>query len=667
MSNLLYYVFITIVASVVYFTSDEKQPTQIIQTVTGYLLLATLPWFRYLFAGVFKKYSNLYLKIFLLNIGIFALNFGFFNICHFGSIKFIVLLFVFITIADVLFWIFSIIFKFDINKMNFHAPLVIVLLTAVLMGVIFHQYLNNKLEGNINNHILSSTAFGVPQELQNRGIKPFFLFDYELGWDGQFYYYIANDLFANKDTPVHIDAPAYRYYRAGFAFFSKIISLVCLQDWVSPQMHLLIYCLLFLIASYTLAKFLQRKKQNVWLSLVWIFTTGNMLTIYNALPDAAADSFFILSLPFLYSFMNNKKLLFNGIFFDIFITFAIFSREVYSLFLFAIFIFVLIDFIKKRHLQIGLSAISIIPIVIYIGWRMFITLKLGSPLVEAIVGLPFVSLIKYLFLLLYPHQVLLPLYAAILLISVFIGIKVVKLHQNLFDGFLGLSLVFIVILYSVFGDTIIINWTGYWKAIGPLIIISILLVDYIDKKFYPFMICIVIMMLVSGHSVYFTHYSRLIEPKEYQVLSNSNLFREALPADYKACFDKQDYKIKIIDYNIETKANNRWLVVKFIIQNKTDYTWKSGDSLYNINISGFWLNKHNNKTYAGYKTFIPDGLAPNAEKQLYVVAKLPQKYKHMRFVISPVQIGCDKFYQNNTYDNVYIDLNEKKEKLNEAR
>lgn len=142
-----------------------------------------------------------------------------------------------------------------------HARRMRILATAVAIAALYHIiafsfYLHGTLEGQINNHILAGDMFGVPDALQQKGIKPLYYGPGRTGWDGQFYYYIANDLLGLKDTSEHIDASTYRYQRVGLSLYTAIVAALTGQDWVSPDTFFVSYFVLVLVATWFGAKLL---------------------------------------------------------------------------------------------------------------------------------------------------------------------------------------------------------------------------------------------------------------------------------------------------------------------------------------------------------------------------------------------------------------------------
>ena len=135
-------------------------------------------------------------------------------------------------------------------KVNRTIIIVVLIFLTYTLGS-FCIYLERTLNGNINNHIFSGEMFGVPVDLKERGIKPLFYGPSQTGWDGQFYYYMSNDILALKDTASHIDSPSYRYQRVGLSLYAATVAKILGMDWVSPATYFISYLFLILAATWS--------------------------------------------------------------------------------------------------------------------------------------------------------------------------------------------------------------------------------------------------------------------------------------------------------------------------------------------------------------------------------------------------------------------------------
>ena len=94
------------------------------------------------------------------------------------------------------------------------------------------------------------------------------------GWDGQFHFYIANDLLLQKDTAQHIDAPTYRYQRIGLPLLARGLAFLTFSDWVSPLAYWGTSVLLVAAGTFAFAWMLATLGLPPWLSLVWALSGG---------------------------------------------------------------------------------------------------------------------------------------------------------------------------------------------------------------------------------------------------------------------------------------------------------------------------------------------------------------------------------------------------------
>jgi len=372
------------------------------------------------------------------------------------------------------------------NISVFHMIILLVTLGSSLF--IMTAYLYHPLRfGTFNQHFLPAKMFGVPEELAEKGIKPLYVEPKECGWDGQFYYYIANDVLGLKDTSKHIDADAYRYQRIGLPLLAKVLSLVVLRDWVSPVIYYLTSLLLILGAAVTGASFFKEKGVLPYWILIWSLGVGTQLTLMNGLPDAAADSLLIMALVAL---MRRHY----G-WYAVAASLAALSREAYVLVAMTIF---LTHFCSKFLPINSLSLLNIkkccletlldrtmwflfLPVLIFTLWQGYIHFHFGSPSAQAsgILGLPFQNIWHYFYSgwqqqhpLLGPGPIGRIEAIGILLFVVLLSSCLVRLIGLLKWGSsrdssgVGIAIGFVCLIgmYYCFGPTVMQHYTGYMKA-----------------------------------------------------------------------------------------------------------------------------------------------------------------------------------------------------------
>ena len=192
-------------------------------------------------------------------------------------------------------------------------------------------WVGKSLGGNYNWLFLPSKMFGMPEKIsQYDKTEPLFKYNDGSGWDGQFYYYISNDLLGTKGYSNNVDSPSYRWQRIGLPLIAKIISMCLLKKQVSVLVYTMTNLLIVLLGFFCAIKYLKKINRTFTWAIPWVLSCGVMVTIRCGLPDAAADALFIMAFIFL---LEHKY-----IWYAILMTMTCLSREGYVLIAFCIFI-----------------------------------------------------------------------------------------------------------------------------------------------------------------------------------------------------------------------------------------------------------------------------------------------------------------------------------------
>lgn len=356
--------------------------------------------------------------------------------------------------------------------------LLTLLVTACVSSYSMFRYVSGPLNGDFSKHIMSAKRWGIPDELKEKGIAPLYTTEHDAGWDGQFHYYMSNDLLAQKDTSKHVDADAYRYQRIGLPLFAKLLSLATFQDWVSTETYYASSFLLVLSAVLVGGIFFaQNNSTPLWI-LPWALSAGTQLTLLNGLPDAAADAFFIMALVACFS----RRYWLYGIL----ISFAALSREAYILFPLIFFAGMMWVQLKSKEYRFRLFdwLLCALPIVLFGCWHLFIRFHFDqTPGSQAsrILGFPLLSTLKHLIQGLSGHYPGMPegnhsrlhganivFYLMLILSTLVAAVKFSPLKKlamtSLLQTTLSLYLTLLIGLYLFFGDTVMWHFSGYMKA-----------------------------------------------------------------------------------------------------------------------------------------------------------------------------------------------------------
>lgn len=536
----------------------------------------------------------------------------------------------------------------------FKKPLIIVILTALLAGFYMTYYLSTELRGNINFFMLPAKMFGVPKALVEKGITPLYAGSAS-GWDGQFYYYMSNDLLGLKDTAQHIDSPSYRYQRIGLPLLANIISKITFQTWVSPFTYYLTYLAIILLATFYLARYYYQENRSPYLALFWSCSLGVQLTLTNALPDGAADAFLILSAL---AFLNRRHF-----FYILFITLSALSREAYILVAGTILLLTAglnwredgFKSLLTKHLSKLL--LYTLPCVIFVAWQAYIILHFhATPSSEAggILNWPFASLGYYFFHALFTTHnkkevIFLILFTVLTATGIFLAVKA-NFNKLLSTEkrIVIFSIIPQLLLYTAFGHTVMFDYTGYMKTASVLLFFIPFVYVMQNKKMGKLLFCILVFTTLlsiqslftrinagpnhivdtarpSGQFSCLNHYSAKLE-----VLSVTPLYKQDI---WRRLYHSQDYG----SHNV--RLTNTSSQVFPSAQN--------GSGMVNI---GYQYNdpQTGQVLQDGGRTPLPYDLLPgqSVDLDLWVESPTPLA-KGSILIISPVQEGCAWFYRQN--------------------
>ena len=557
-----------------------------------------------------------------------------------------------------------------------------ILMAAVAAAALYHFiafsfYLHGTLEGQINNHILAAEMWGTPAKMQARGIKPLYHGPVQTGWDGQFYFYIANDLLAREDTPKHIDSPSYRYQRVGMSLYAAAVSFVAGKGWVSPTSYFLSYFALVLVATWFGTKLLIAKGMHPLFALLWPLSVGTQITMFNALPDAAADAFLILGLAALYARRIPVAI--------IPLTLSALSREVYILFPVFIAAMCWVERLSQQrtsgatHWRAFLTSLGhaplyylAVPVCITIGWQLFVTLKFGivaGSQANGVLGPPLAAWFHYFMSGLQGNHpvvgptiwaraeavaLLLFLLTLIAAIALSLYVLVARRAQTAVDRGVAMTTIVLVLLYACFGPIVAMHYTGYLKAAAVFaFLIPLLLAAAVPSLRWRTASLVFLAVVLLASSSYNWRFRILPGPSydRYTRMSEVSDTREL------ACLGAYEAGIEIRGLEfIEQRGiqglifgAKKKLIAHVALKNKGHSPLVSTTKgLGSVHMSYHWLDEEQGGVRRdGVRSAIVKPLQPGDSAVIAVVASIPSKPGRYILRLSAVQEGCAWFYLAN--------------------
>jgi hypothetical protein len=541
----------------------------------------------------------------------------------------------------------------------------------------FGFYHARTLQGDINHHILAGEMFGVPADLKARGLEPLYHGKGMTGWDGQFYYYMANDILALKDTPQHIDAPSYRYQRIGLSLYTAVVAKLLGRDWVSPSLFFWSYLGLLLVAVWAGARLFQRLGASPYLILLWALGVGPQITLFNALPDAAADAFMIIGL----SALCASRVFLGAILFSM----AGLAREVYVLFP---------AFILLSHAAGALTGASasgassmlsgwrnllrwhrwywlLLPGLVVVAWRCYVELHFGvSPAQQAdgILGMPLQAWTSYFISGVRGHHLFAPVqsYQEAMCLLLFLVVLILAMGwalSRLRRGTAGMSpevrgmvwaTLALVALYASFGYVVIMHYTGYYKAVVVFFFLIPFLMsqqhDQAARLFRTGGVAILVLALVLPQAYNLDGRILLINDDIDEYTHNSMVTRDqSQPClkDPSASWQVKHVSARSWGSLASLFGRRGVLIVDIELTNTGREAWVSTRAPGGIYMSYQWVDGQGKVVTDGVRSALLTPLEPGQSRALTLVVKTPRRKGNSTLRLSPVQEQCAWFYRAN--------------------
>lgn len=532
--------------------------------------------------------------------------------------------------------------------------LILVSFVVLITFCLQMHYVGTKLYGNNDWRVWSSAMFGggVPEHLQKQGVQT--LFDKNIaGWDSKFHYYIANDLLNKHDTVKSIDAPIYRWQRIGLPLTAKFFSVLLGYDYVTSDVYHLSSLFFFFIALLMFANFITQRGLSVLWILPWAFSPGIHQTLLHGLPDALADSYFLIS--FIALLTKRFRL------YAIFITLAALSRESYILPAFIFFIMAFLGILKKEDkfkifplIKFAIPGIIFLSIHFYINVQLFPLLSSSGSLATVsggILNYPFIEFIKYYYKsasnLSFLESGFLTFYIVTISLTAFGSYKDYKVKKEF--------LVFIpmIILMSSFGYIVMFHYSGYMKGISILYAILPMTFMYVkEKKYLLVSTCFLLFYVISGFYIGF--YKERIDqkwiPTPIQQSGTPELINNEIPAvkikNFEASFKlgKKLSENKFVNMPLKKLFINDYIEQEVVSKNLSKDIWYSKGNIkennsFSVTYGYVRKNDQSKVRYTGVRFKLPKDIYPNDDFMVKVLALKPNKKKYSKICVSMMQDG----------------------------
>lgn len=358
--------------------------------------------------------------------------------------------------------------------------LVILFLTGTTFLSVLYLY-SFKFDKNITGFMVIGDYFKAPQIWTSQTL----IHKGSVGYDGQFYYYIAHDPFILGNSYNHIDFPAYRYQRIIYPLTAWLLSFG--QPKLIPYMMVAVNLLGILLGTYFIILILKHYGRSPWYSLIYPSFWGFLLCLLRSLPEPLAITLVVMAVFFYLKGQTVRQVLVLSL--------AALTQETTLLVTMAFLFY----FLGRKDFRRSLS--MLFPPLIYSGWQLYLHSRFQTfSFVGGTqnFGLPFWGIIQKFLSFgpggsLYERSAELLFLVLVLILIITSVYEVFKYYSPLTIAFLGYAL-----LTSLLNHLIWVEPWSYARATLGLLVFNLLIFTQEGSKLNLFpMTFIPIVFLLS--------------------------------------------------------------------------------------------------------------------------------------------------------------------------
>lgn len=569
--------------------------------------------------------------------------------------------------------------KLEKIKTNKFLPYIVTAIIGIYIICNICGFVGKSLGGNYNWLVLPAKMFGMPDAIsQYDKMEPIYKYNDGCGWDGQFYYYISNDLLGTKGYSNNVDAPSYRWQRIGLPLIAKIVSMCLLKKQVSVLVYTMTNLLIVLLGFLCAIKYLKKININFMWAIPWVLSCGVLITVRCGLPDAAADALFIMAFIFL---LENKY-----IWYSIFMTMTCLSREGYVLIAFCMFIIFILNkleklpFVCNRKIYFKNFIIMAMPGIVFLAWYLYVSVHFGVMPYKQAYGITNIYLVGWIQNLIksisgndYVQTVGLFFYLIVVMWSLVAAIRMGK-KRCIYWG-----LIPYIILVSSFGDTVLFHWTGYLKGISVLYFLLPFMVLQYNKRFIiikeeqknkienrEINITQRLQMGLGGILIFSILMSYVyLNNWGWDILKASYFYNPVEVSDDFQTIENYDCKFKVVSYDYDkfSRIPDRFVapyaIANISIKNNGNQIWSNiGNSEGNgaVKIS-YQIFQNDKVVQEGDRYNLLKSVQPGEEMEREIFISYPKEKGKYVVRISLIQEGVSWFYQQNIgYEDIEIQV-----------
>jgi hypothetical protein len=237
-------------------------------------------------------------------------------------------------------------------------PWHVALVYALLLWTLIAGYARN-FNGNLSGFICMGDRFIRPETLPSRVIH----IPNCVGYDGQFFYFIAHDPLILGSLPGRLDRPAYRYQRILYPALASAASLGKAKR--IPRMLVAVNAVALCLGVWMLAAYMTAHGRNAWTGAMLGLLSGCLLGLYRDMCDPLAAVLLVAA----FIAWEQRRLLSASAF----LAAALLTRETSAI---VIPLLAAEALLRRDWKGLSFTLLSVVP---FACWQIYIAWQFGEP------------------------------------------------------------------------------------------------------------------------------------------------------------------------------------------------------------------------------------------------------------------------------------------------
>jgi hypothetical protein len=529
---------------------------------------------------------------------------------------------------------------------------------VILQGA-FQAWVHFNCEGVSHRAFLPGLVFTVPEREAAAGFKNVA----RVGYDGQIYYWMSNDIFGRRDAHKHMDDVLYRYQRIGVPMLAGGLATVLGFELTPPLLYHSVQFGITALGFAALVYWLQIKGLNPAYALGWLISGGTLQSLWLGILDAPGDALFVCTVLVVFT---QRLWIYAPL-----ATLLLLTREGYAVYAFAIFAVTVASRFAwhdkagnlRRLPRISWKDVSgywpqvvltALPGVVMLAWTAYLTFNFHKSPIAArsnpdATNWPYYMMVRFLSVFFRDGNWFeLRLLAASAVTLTLISILFAKNFRRL--PLAVACAAPYILLTAALGKMVWEAYGGHMTASGSIIILGLFMLP-LDKS-------ILLRFVLAGQALIGIDLIADVRLMHTRILSPLLIHEEAgydfnpPGAPDNAVLANLANSIAWVDppevmrqeyHGVFSRVHREVRPVKVAVTNHTDVTWNPGRGQHPIFVSCAIYEGQGKRQLAEHRAILEQSIAPGETKEVTALVELPRPKRNYVAELSLFQDGRGHF------------------------